>query len=62
MPIFEYLCSSCGASSEKLQRQPLDEIACPSCGRPARRSVSRFAVPTSGDGGGCGAPSGSGFA
>lgn len=60
MPIFEYRCTSCGASSEKIQRQPQEEIACPVCGKKAVRSVSRFAV-AGGSTGGCSAPSGSGF-
>lgn len=61
MPIFEYRCTSCGASCEKIQRQPRDQIACPACGQPARRSVSRFAVAGGSDSAGCAAPSGSGF-
>ena len=62
MPIFEYRCTGCGASSEKIQRQPLEEIPCPVCGQKAVRGVSRFAVASSGSGsGGCSAPPGSGF-
>ena len=61
MPIFEYRCTSCGVSSEKIQRQPLDEIPCPTCGQKAVRSVSRFAVAGGSAGGGCTAPTGSGF-
>lgn len=62
MPIYEYRCSGCGTSSEKIQRQPQQEIDCPVCGKPARRSVSAFAVAGGGsDGGSCSAPTGSGF-
>ena len=62
MPIFEYRCTSCGASTEKIQRQPLEEIPCPVCGQKALRGVSRFAL-AGGKmrGGGCSAPPGSGF-
>lgn len=60
MPIFEYHCPACGKTVERIERQPAVAIDCPACGAPAPRIVSAFApsVPT---GGGCAAPSGSGF-
>jgi len=62
MPIFEYRCRACGKTFEKIQRQPAEEIPCPSCGQPATRSVSVFAATGSDNaGGGCAAPGGSGF-
>lgn len=61
MPIYEYLCPSCGSKVEKIQRQALPEIPCPECGRPAARSVSVFAAGESSSAGGCSAPPGGGF-
>ncbi len=59
MPIFEYQCPACGEKVEKIERHPSEEIPCPRCGKPARRTVSVFSG--SSTGGGCAAPSGSGF-
>ncbi|WP_321370544.1 zinc ribbon domain-containing protein [uncultured Desulfuromusa sp.] len=61
MPIFEYRCEHCGQIIEKIQRTPLTDIPCPACGKPATRAVSLTSSATSGDGGGCSAPAGSGF-
>ncbi len=41
MPLYEYLCESCGERSEILQRfGDLPEVVCPSCGEPMRRLPS----------------------
>ena len=38
MPLYEYLCESCGERTEILQRfNDLPEVACPKCGEPMRR-------------------------
>lgn len=60
MPLFEYHCRDCQETFEKLQRQPEREITCPSCGKPARRTVSVFSGSTE-SGSGCASPAGSGF-
>lgn len=68
MPIYEYLCQSCGNKFEKLVRRSDDvlESGCPSCGQKhLQQEYSTFAAQTSGhadsgssqmSGGGC--PSG----
>lgn len=61
MPIFEYRCQSCGETIEKIQRQPQEDIECPKCGKAAKRAVSLFSASAPTAGGGCSAPSGSGF-
>ena len=60
MPIYEYLCESCGERNEKIQGQPLEQITCPTCGKKAKRIVSITAAAGHETGGSC-APSGSGF-
>jgi putative FmdB family regulatory protein len=41
MPLYEYLCESCGERTEILQRfNDLPEVACPKCGAPMRRLPS----------------------
>ncbi|MEO7793445.1 MAG: FmdB family zinc ribbon protein [Thermoanaerobaculia bacterium] len=41
MPLYEYLCESCGERDEILQRfNDLPEVACPKCGAPMRRLPS----------------------
>ena len=70
MPIYEYLCESCGDKFEKLVRRSEDalEAGCPSCGeKHLAQQYSTFAArggsstdgsftpaETRGDGGGCG--------
>ena len=45
MPIYEYECPDCRERFEKLVRSSAsaDGVACPTCGRAARRLVSVFA-------------------
>lgn len=47
MPIFEYVCSSCGNRFEKLQKQEAaDQPACPACGSASvEKALSSFASP-----------------
>jgi putative FmdB family regulatory protein len=41
MPLYDYLCESCGERTEILQRfNDLPEVACPKCGAPMRRLPS----------------------
>ena len=58
MPIFEFHCSSCQQTFEKLLKTPLAEADCPLCGKPAPRKVSAPAAATDS---GCVTPPGSGF-
>lgn len=66
MPIFEYLCSRCGETFEKLVLGSQAAVECPRCpGAPVEKLFSAFAVKsdagfTSSAAGGCGgcAPSG----
>ncbi len=47
MPLYEYLCETCGHSFEKLQSFSKADLPqeCPTCGsREARRKLSSFAV------------------
>ena len=57
MPLYEYHCSGCDRTFEKIVNRQPDEIRCPNCGALAERKVSAFAA----TGLGCEAPSGSGF-
>lgn len=64
MPIYEYACS-CGCQFESLRpfSKSAEALACPRCGKPAKRKVSAFAsvsrsssgetTPIAGGGGGC---------
>ncbi|MDA3903272.1 MAG: zinc ribbon domain-containing protein [Desulfuromusa sp.] len=61
MPIFEYRCKNCGQAIEKIQRNPLSDVPCPACGKPAERTVSLTSVTTSNGGESCSVPAGSGF-
>ena len=51
MPIYEYRCEACGASSSALlSRFDSPDPTCPSCGEPRlRRLVSTFATAGGGD-------------
>lgn len=44
MPIYEYLCSGCGAQFESIRAvsRADDPINCKSCGAPASRQISNF--------------------
>ena len=59
MPLYEYVCSACHTSFEKLVRRHGDEVDCPSCRSGAvDKQLSAFAVgsaPTSFAGCGTGA-------
>jgi putative FmdB family regulatory protein len=61
MPIYEYLCASCGAKNEKIQSQPLEQVTCPDCGQKANRIVSMTSAAGNDAAGSCSAPSSSGF-
>jgi len=56
MPIYEYLCPSCGKINEVLQKNA-DAAApakCPSCGKPGlKKKISRPSVHISSGGGQC---------
>lgn len=46
MPLFAYVCKSCGANSELLVRVK-EEVSCPTCGsQDMERQMSRFAAVT----------------
>lgn len=57
MPLYEYHCTGCDRTFEKIINRQPDEIRCPNCGEPAERKVSAFAAA----GLDRNAPSGSGF-
>ena len=44
MPIYEYLCSDCGAEFESIRTvsRADDPIDCKTCGAPATRQISNF--------------------
>ncbi len=46
MPLYEYVCSACGTSCERLRKSTEREgpLACPACDQPARRILSAAAV------------------
>ena len=51
MPLYEYLCESCGERTEILQRfGDLSEIVCPSCGAPMRKLPSAPSIQFKGSG------------
>jgi putative FmdB family regulatory protein len=59
MPIYEYVCSECRASFEKLVRRWGEAVSCPACQSGAvDKQISTFAVATSSPAGqaleGCG--------
>lgn len=72
MPLYEYLCRSCGERMEVLRgmSQINEPVACGTCGRPARRVLSVFAAVSKGSegeslpvaGGGCACAAGGGCA
>lgn len=45
MPIFEFVCDSCGVKTEELFSEAVDVMACPICGNQAKRVPSCFKVP-----------------
>jgi putative FmdB family regulatory protein len=64
MPIYEYACPSCKSKFELMRpmSQSEEKAACPKCGKPAARAISRFSCLAKDDtgytaplgGGGCG--------
>lgn len=48
MPIYEYLCPTCGNKFDKLQSMSADGADCPNCEQPAKRAISVFASVTKG--------------
>lgn len=51
MPLYEYLCESCGERTEILQRfSDLPEVACPKCDAPMRRLPSAPSIQFKGSG------------
>ena len=56
MPLYEYRCERCDERFEELRSSSdEDEVCCPSCGQPAKKLLSAFAV---GGGGQTGSASG----
>ena len=51
MPLYEYLCESCGERTEILQRfGDLTEVVCPACGAPMRKLPSAPSIQFKGSG------------
>jgi putative FmdB family regulatory protein len=51
MPIYEYLCKSCGKSFETMQKMSEPPVApCPKCGDTADRMISRTSFSLKGSG------------
>jgi len=45
MPLFDFLCNDCGATTELLVKSARAKVACPECGsRKTQRLLSTFAV------------------
>ena len=49
MPVYEYRCSTCGHSFEKLQSMSSAGADCPNCEQPAKRAISVFAAHSKGE-------------
>jgi len=61
MAMYEYACTECGNSFEKIIRNAADmrKVTCPSCGtKKVKRQISRFAAVGNSSGGGDFASSG----
>ena len=56
MPLFEYHCTACQTTFEKLLKKHEEKAICPECGQEALKTVSVFAASSN-----CAAPGGSGF-
>lgn len=50
MPIYEYRCTACGATFERITRDPSAEAACTACGETAHRTVSAPSAGATSDG------------
>ena len=48
MPIYEYLCPTCGHKFDKLQSMSSYGADCPHCEQPAKRAISVFAAVSKG--------------
>ncbi len=48
MPLYEYQCTQCAHSFEKLQSMSSTGADCPNCEQPAKRSLSVFAAVSKG--------------
>jgi len=57
MPVYEYHCSGCDKTFEKIVNQQQEVMPCPVCGEQAKRKVSAFAA----TGLSCAAPGNPGF-
>jgi putative FmdB family regulatory protein len=53
MALYDYKCESCQTVTERRMpmRDVISQIECPSCGKPAKKAISMFAVVGIGDGG-----------
>ena len=60
MPIYEYLCPTCGYKFEKLQSMSSLGADCLRCEAPAQRVISLFSAVTTGDDGELGSVAGTG--
>ena len=41
MPLFDYVCRSCGHQFEKIVSRVEDEVKCPKCGADAEQQISK---------------------
>ncbi|MGK2906823.1 MAG: zinc ribbon domain-containing protein [Desulfuromonadales bacterium] len=57
MPLYEFHCTACDKTFEKLLKAHETTAACPGCQQPAEKVVSMFTSSSNA----CAAPSGSGF-
>jgi len=64
MPIFEYLCTTCGEKQELLvsRASAAQEPPCPACGGAMTKQFSTVAAHTKGSASGCAASGGAGCA
>ncbi len=49
MPLYEFLCTSCGHFFERLLPVTRQEVSCPQCGELARKVLSAFSVASGAD-------------
>lgn len=41
MPLYEYTCTDCGKTTERIKSVGTEEIACPECGSNAKKILSK---------------------